>query len=148
MLIDYAKFFLAPKFTNGKVASLPLYGRSILSLPSHYRNLSSYLTSANPADPQSQLAYSGFIFLNHYKAYQYHLQALFWTLPSRAWRYQQHLRCWRHSGKFRKAHHRNLSHSRAVCGYNSRFYRKIHCPLRYDFQKSRLCRILPHRILI
>lgn len=49
------------------MASLPLYGRSILSLPSHYRNLSSYLTSANPADPQSQLAYSGFIFLNHYK---------------------------------------------------------------------------------
>lgn len=26
------------------MASLPLYGRSILSLPSHYRNLSSYLT--------------------------------------------------------------------------------------------------------
>lgn len=45
------------------MASLPLYGRSILSLPSHYRNLSSYLTSANPADPQSQLAYSSFIFL-------------------------------------------------------------------------------------
>lgn len=59
------------------MASLPLYGRSILSLPSHYRNLSSYLTSANPADPQSQLAYSSFIFLNHYKAYQYHFQIIF-----------------------------------------------------------------------
>lgn len=56
VLIDYAKFFLAPKFTNGR---WPAYLFTVDQF-CHYL-----------------LAYSGFIFLNHYKAYQYHFQALF-----------------------------------------------------------------------